>query len=182
MGWHKIKERLCYNFGSVATKQHVVSMLIDQQQTASETLQEYIQRFLDLLLNSSSLLPHQAKDLAHIMHFNCKLHNQKLQHCMLGQNLTSVQNAITLIQKKMWNSALFKVYIVMIQAIKSTLLVNKLITKTTLDPAMLVEVCTLCKIAMNQYAIDADQTYSHTPAKCIMRRPPIKATKTSLLI
>ena len=83
MGWHKIKEHLCYNFGSVATKQHVASMLIDQQQTASETLQEYIQRFSDLLLKSSGLLPHQAKDLAHITHFIHNLHNQKLQHYML---------------------------------------------------------------------------------------------------
>ena len=42
MGWHKIKEWLCYNMGSVATKQHAASMLIDQQQTATETLEEYI--------------------------------------------------------------------------------------------------------------------------------------------
>ena len=42
MGWHKIEEHLCYIFGTVATKQHVASMLIDQQQTATETLQEYI--------------------------------------------------------------------------------------------------------------------------------------------
>ena len=30
MGWHKIKEWLCYNFSSVATKKHAASMLIDQ--------------------------------------------------------------------------------------------------------------------------------------------------------
>ena len=75
-------------------------MLIDQEQTAAETLQEYIQRFLDLLLISGSLLPHQAKYLVHITHFICNLHYQKLQHYMLGKNPTSVQNAITLAQKK----------------------------------------------------------------------------------
>ena len=31
LGQSKIKERLHYNFGSVATKQHAASMLIDQQ-------------------------------------------------------------------------------------------------------------------------------------------------------
>ena len=49
---------------------------------------------------SSSLLLHQAKDLAHITHFICNLHNQKLQHYVLGKYPTSVQNAITLLQKK----------------------------------------------------------------------------------
>ena len=48
--WNKIKEQLCYNFGPVGTKQHAVSMPIDQQQKPSQTLQEYIQRFSDLLL------------------------------------------------------------------------------------------------------------------------------------
>ena len=49
-GWSKIKEWLHYNFSSVATKQHTASMLIDQQQKLTETLQEYIQKFSDLLL------------------------------------------------------------------------------------------------------------------------------------
>ena len=95
LGWNKIKEHLCYNFGSIATKQYTTSMLIDQQQKPSKTLQEYIQRFLDLLLSSSGLFPHQAKDLACITYFIRNLHNQKLQHYP-----TSVQNAITLAQKK----------------------------------------------------------------------------------
>ena len=77
-----------------------MSLLIDQQQTPTETLQEYIQRFLDLLLKSSGLLPHQAKDLAHITHFIHNVHNKKLQHYVLGKNPTSVKNAITLAQKK----------------------------------------------------------------------------------
>ena len=47
MGWSKIKEQLHYNLGSVATKQHSTSMLIDQQQRPSETLLEYVQRFSD---------------------------------------------------------------------------------------------------------------------------------------
>ena len=75
-------------------------MLIDQQQNSSETLQEYVQKFQDLFLKSSGLLPHQANDLAHIMHFICNLHNQKLQHYVLGKNPTSVQNPATLAQKK----------------------------------------------------------------------------------
>ena len=62
MEWNKIKEWLHYNFGSIATKQHAVSMLIDQQQKPNEMLQEYVQKFSDLLLKSSDLLPQQAKD------------------------------------------------------------------------------------------------------------------------
>ena len=100
LGWNKIKECLCYNFGSAATKQHAVSMFIDQQQKPFETLQEYIQRFSDLLLKSSGLLPYQAKDLAHITHFIRNLHNQKLQHYILGKSPTSVQNVIMLVQRK----------------------------------------------------------------------------------
>ena len=42
----------------------------------------------------------------------------------------------------------------------TTLLVNKLITKTALDPAMLVVAHTLYEIAMNQCTINADQTYT----------------------
>ena len=45
MGWNNFKEWLYYNSGSMATKQHAASMLIDQQQKPSETLQEYIQKF-----------------------------------------------------------------------------------------------------------------------------------------
>ena len=52
-----------------------------------------------ILLKSSGLLLHQAKDLAHSAHFIQNLHNQKLQHYVLGKNPTSVQNAITLAQK-----------------------------------------------------------------------------------
>ena len=85
MEWNKIKECLCCNFESAATKQHVASMLIDQQQKPTETLQEYVQRFLDPVLKSSGLLPHQAKGFAHITHFISNLHNQKLQHYVLGK-------------------------------------------------------------------------------------------------
>ena len=75
-------------------------MLINQQQKPSKTLQEDVQRFSDLLSKSGGLLPHQAKDLVHITHFIRNLHNQKLQHYVLGKNPISVQNAITLVQKK----------------------------------------------------------------------------------
>ena len=94
------QREIMLQFGSVATKQHAVSMLIDQQQKPTDSLQEYMQRFLDLLLKSSTLLPHQAKDLAHITHFIGNLHDQKLWHYVLDKNPTSGQNAITLAQKK----------------------------------------------------------------------------------
>ena len=58
-----------------------------------------MQTFLDLLLKSSRLLLHQAKQLACITHFIQNLHNQKLQHYVLGKNHTSVQNAFTLAHK-----------------------------------------------------------------------------------
>ena len=75
-------------------------MLNDQQKNPTVTLQEYVRKFTHLLLKSSDLLLHQAKDLAHIMHFICNLHNQKLHHYVLCKNSTSVQNAITMAQKK----------------------------------------------------------------------------------
>ena len=132
LGWNKIKEWLCYKFGSVATKHQAVSMLTDQQQKPSATLQEYIQRFSDLLLKPSRLLLHQAKDLAHITHFIQNLHNHNLQHYMLGKNPTSVQNTIMLAQKQMQNYALLKVYITTIQAMKSIIFTpNKIIIKIT---------------------------------------------------
>ena len=81
-------------------EQHVVSMLIHQQQKPTKTLQEYVQKFSDVLLKPNSLLPHQVQDLVHITHFICNLHNQKLQHNVLGKNPISVQNAITILQKK----------------------------------------------------------------------------------
>ena len=96
----KIKGWLCYNFGSIVTKQHAASMLIDQQEKPTEALQEYVQKFSDLLLKSSGLLLHQAKYLAHITHFICNLHNKKLHYYVLGKNMTSVQNGITIAQKK----------------------------------------------------------------------------------
>ena len=99
----QIKECLCYNFSSLATKQHAASMLTNQQQKLTETLQEYVQRFSDLLPKSSSLLPHQAKDLVHITYFIRNLHNQKLQLYVLGKNPMSVQNAITW-TKNYWRS------------------------------------------------------------------------------
>ena len=60
-------------------------MLFDQQEP-SETLQEYVQRFSDLPLKSSRLLPHQGKDLMHTTNFIRNLHNQKLQHYILDKN------------------------------------------------------------------------------------------------
>ena len=98
MGWNKIKEWLCFNFSSIATKQHTASMLIDQHQKQTETLQEYIGKNSDLLLQWLPTL--QVRDLVQITHFTCKFHNLKLQHYVLGKNPNSVQNAITLAQKK----------------------------------------------------------------------------------
>ena len=96
LGWNKSKEWLHYNFSSVATKQHVASMLIDQQQKPTETLEEYVPNFWDLLVKSSGLLLHHAKYWAHITYFICNLHYLKLQHYVLGKNFASVKNTITL--------------------------------------------------------------------------------------
>ena len=49
-------------------------MLTDQQQKPSETLQEYT-KILGSLTKVNGLLPHQAKELAHITHFIRNLHN-----------------------------------------------------------------------------------------------------------
>ena len=126
MGYNKIKEWLHYNFGSVATKQHAASMLIDQQQTPAETLQEYVKQISDFLLKSSGLLTHQAKYLTHITYFIHNLYNQILHHNVLGKNPASVQNTITIGQKKMLNYTLLKAYIIMIQNNKLTISSNKL--------------------------------------------------------
>ena len=62
----------------------------------TEMLWEYLQKFSDLLLKSSGLLLHQAKDLAYITHFICNLHN--LQLCVRYKpNLSSEHH---LAQKK----------------------------------------------------------------------------------
>ena len=60
---------------------------------------------MHLLLKSSSLLPHQAKDFAHITHFIHYLHSQ---HYVLGKNLTLLKNAITQVQKKDTELYIFK--------------------------------------------------------------------------
>ena len=74
-------------------------MLIDQQQKPSETSQENVQRFSDLLLKSGGLLQNQAKDLVCTTNFMRNLYYQIL-HYILGKNPTSVQNTIALVQKK----------------------------------------------------------------------------------
>ena len=56
MGWNKIKEWLCYNFGSVATKQHAAAMLIDQQLKPMETSTKICTKILNLLFKYSDLL------------------------------------------------------------------------------------------------------------------------------
>ena len=145
MGWNKIKEWLCHNFSPVTTKQHVASMSNHQQQKTTDALQEYMLTFSDLLLKSStlsSLLPHQAKNLAHITHFIHNLHNQKLEHYVLSKIPISVQNAIIPVQKpkRMQSYALLKACIIMIQDRKlTTFIINNMrITKVIWDLAKLV--------------------------------------------
>ena len=55
-GGNKIKEWLHYNFVSIATKQHAVSMLVDQQQKPSKTLQACVQQYSDLLPQVQQLI------------------------------------------------------------------------------------------------------------------------------
>ena len=153
LGWNKIKECLCYNFDSVATKQHATSMLIDQQQKSSETLQEYVQRFLDLLLKSSRLLPHQAKDLVDITHFIRNLHYQKL-HYILGKKPTSVQNTIMLAQKKDGELKTIEGLHNHDLGMKCTTFTQVVMTNTiNLDPAMHIMVLTSLKIVVKQCAL-----------------------------
>ena len=61
--------------------------------------------FLDLLLKSSRLLPHHAKDLPHITHFiQIPTQSKVTTLCILGKNQTSVQNAFMVSsEKKMQN-------------------------------------------------------------------------------
>ena len=159
LGQNKIKECLHYNFGSIDTKQHTTSMLIDQQQKPSETLQQYGQRFLDLLLKSSGLLPHQAQDLAYITYFIRNLHNQNLQHYILGKKPKSVQNAITLIQKK-------DVELKIIEGLHNHNLEHEIHNYNlyqndnliTLDPTMHVMVLISLKIVMSQPVLDVNLT------------------------
>ena len=149
-------------------------MLIDQQQTPNETLQEYIQRFSDLLPKSSSLLPHQATDLVHITHFICNLHNQKLQHNVLDKNPTSVPNAITLAHKK-------DAELCIIEGLHnhdSGHEVNNIYIKQN-DNQNNMEPCHACnspclvrecnESICNRCRPNLD---NHTPAKCIRKRPP----------
>ena len=51
-------------------------------------------------IKSSSLPPHQAKELANTIHSIHNLHVQNLKHYILGKNPTSFQNAIRLAKKK----------------------------------------------------------------------------------
>ena len=148
-------------------------MVIYQQQTATETLQENIQRFLDLLLKSNSLLLHQVNNLAHITHFICNLHNQKLQHYMLGTNPTSVQNAIMLAQKKDAELNIIEGLLSHDPGHKINNIANKQIdNQNNIGPCHacssphLVWDCS--ESICNQCRPNVD---SHTPAKCIRRRP-----------
>ena len=181
LGWHKIRECWHYSFRSVMTKQHVTSMLIDQQQTTSETLQEYIQRFSDIWLKSSGLLPHQGRDLAHITHFICNLHNQKLQHYMLGKNPTSVQNAMMLAQKK-------DTELHIIERLHSHDAGHKInnIASKQVDNKNIIGPCHACS---GLYLVwDCNESIcnwcrpnldSHMPAKCIIRKPPNRQQHTA---
>ena len=182
MGWNKIKEWLCYNFSSVATKQHVASVLTDQQQKPTETARICTKSFGPTQIQQS--LPHQAKDLAHITHFICNLLNQKLQHYMFGKNPTSVQNAIMLEQKRMWNYSLFKAYIIMIQDTKlTTFIINKNDNQNNMGPCHVCNcphlvkdceesICKRCKPNLD----------SHTPARCPRKSTSNRQQKLTLII
>ena len=59
----------------------------------------------------------------------------------------------------------------------TTLLINKLIIKTTLDSAMLVVAHTLDEIAMNLYATDAVQTWTAIHLPNALKRTPNRQQK-----
>ena len=74
---------------------------------------------------------------------------------MLAKSPSSVQNANILAQKK-------DVELHIIESLHNhdpghQVIINKIIIKITLDPAMLATAHTLLKIVMNQYVIDASQ-------------------------
>ena len=75
------------------------SLLIDLQKP-SEILQEYVQRLFRHTTQIQQLTTTSGNNLVHITHFICNLHNQKLQHYMLGKNHTINQNVIMLAQKR----------------------------------------------------------------------------------
>ena len=85
MGWNKIKEQLCYNFGSVATKQYAASMLIHQQQILTETA-KYAKIFRPVT-QIQWLTTASGKRFGPY-------------HYMIGKNPTSVPNAIMLALKR----------------------------------------------------------------------------------
>ena len=138
-------------------------------------------RFSDVLLKSSSLLPHQKKDLTHITQFICNLHNQSLQHYVLGKNPTSVQNSIMLEQKKDTEPHIIEGLHSHDIGHKINSIASKQVNnKKSIAPfhacnsPHLVQDCneSIC----NWLRPDLD---SHTPAKCISRRLPNRQQNTT---
>ena len=72
--WETVKKRLCHVFSPVATKMHAATRIHSRPQVASETPQEYIQRFTDLVLQAvgtnSTPVTCQVAIILLIRHFN----------------------------------------------------------------------------------------------------------------
>ena len=135
---------------------------------------------MDLLQKSSSLLLHETKDLAHFTHFIHNVHNQKLQHYVLGKNPTSVQNTITLAQKK-------DVELCIIEGLHSHNSYHEInsINKQNdnqykkgpwyacVGPHLIIDcnglMCNRCKPNLD----------NHTPAKCSRKRPPDRQQRSN---
>ena len=121
--------------------------------------------------------------MAHIAHFICNLHNQKLQHYVLGKNPTSVQNAITLAWKK---DAEFHI-MEGLHSYDSGHEINN-ITANQNNHQNIMGPCHACssqhlvsdcnESICNQCRPDLD---SLTPAKCFRKRPPWQPAKISPL-
>ena len=130
------------------------------------------------MLKPSGLLPHHTKDLANITHFIRNLHNQKLQHYVLGKNSTLVQNAITLSQKK---DAELRI-IEGLHNHDSGHEINNTYSKHNDKPANTgpYHACNgshLIKTVMNQYVTDANLTYLNTHQLDTLGDAPLTDTK-----
>ena len=55
--WDAVKKRLCQVFSPVATKEHAATQIHSRLQAANETLQEYMQRFTDLVIQATGADP-----------------------------------------------------------------------------------------------------------------------------
>ena len=71
--WETAKKRLCQVFSPGATKMHAATRILSRPQATNKTLQEYTQRFTDLVIKAMGTDPTVGTCLGttvlHIRHF-----------------------------------------------------------------------------------------------------------------